>query len=200
MQSVIGFLKSIYWFLSKWVADPRKSYLLFLKRQDKYFARLAARGMKWRGFAKDAIHPKHLFDHQTNTHLNPHLKPGIHFLDVGSGSGSVCIKALQEGAVRSIGIEYNPENIALTHSRANELGLQATILPLDLESASYPFDSSSFDLINCSDVLEHLDNRLGCLQELKRIKKPDAPIFISIPNTNTPWKKRLRQAERGHVF
>ena len=189
-----GLVKSIYWSLRAWLANPQKSYLLFLKRQDKYFARLAASGMRWRGFAADAIHPKHLFDVKSHSILHPLFKPGIHYLDGGSGSGYECIKAMQGGAQRAVGIEYNPDNIALSQARAREAGLEVTILDLDLENGPYPFEDGTFDLINCSDVLEHLVNRTACLKELKRIKKPDAPIIISIPNADTPWKKRLRRA------
>jgi SAM-dependent methyltransferase len=194
MKSPIDLLKTLYWSLTKWVDNPRKSALLLLKRQDKAFARLAARGMKWRGFAVEETHPKHLFDTRINHHLYPLFQPGIHFLDVGSGSGSACIKGLQEGVKEAIGIEYDPDNIALTHSKAKQAGVAVTILPLDLEETPYPFADNHFDLINFSDVLEHLNNRIPCLRELKRIKKPQAPIIISIPNTNTPWKLRQRRA------
>ncbi|MBF0455369.1 MAG: class I SAM-dependent methyltransferase [Magnetococcales bacterium] len=194
MNSVVSRIKSMYWSVCAGMEDPRKSYYTLLKKQNRYFARLAIQGMKWRGFSPEPIHPKHLFNCPGHSYLAPFLKPGIHFLDVGSGSGSDCIKALQEGASVVVGIEYDSEKIALSQARAKKLGLVLTILPLDLEKADYPFADKSFDLINLSDVLEHLNNRKGCLTELARIKKKAAPILISIPNADTRWKKQLRRA------
>ncbi len=122
------------------------------------------------------------------------MKPGIRFLDIGSGSGSECIEAAKQGAETSVGIEYNPESVQLARARAKEQNVTIDIHPLDLEIASLPFEDGFFDLINFSNVLEHLHNRMAILRELKRVKKNNAPIVISIPNTNTSWKKRLRAA------
>jgi SAM-dependent methyltransferase len=194
MKSVILFCKVIYWVLAKWASNPHQSYLLLLKRQNKYFAQLAAKAMQWRGYSSHPIHPKHIFDEKSGAYVEQFIKPGINFLDVGSGSGSVCLKACQTGVALSVGIEYNPDNVRLTLDRAKELGVEVQMHQFDLEKTPYPFEDDSFDLVNFSDVLEHLNKRVECLKELKRIKKSDAPIIISIPNAYTTWKKRLRRA------
>ena len=51
-----------------------------------------------------------------------------------------------------------------------------------------PFDSNSFDLILCAEVLEHLDfNKFEkCLKELKRVSKKD--VVLSLPHFGPPLK------------
>ncbi len=194
MRSILHGIKKIVWKLHPWFTNPRQSWLKFLQFQNKYFNNLAINAMVWRGFSRQPIHPKHLFSEERGSRIRPLLKPDIRFLDIGSGSGSDCIEAAKRGAVESVGIEYNPESIQLARERAGEQRVIIDIRQLDLERASLPFESGHFDLINFSNVLEHLHNRVAVLKELKRIKKDHAPIVISIPNTNTTWKKRLRRA------
>jgi 2-polyprenyl-3-methyl-5-hydroxy-6-metoxy-1,4-benzoquinol methylase len=42
--------------------------------------------------------------------------------------------------------------------------------------------SSRFDLIICSQILEHIHNPLAMLDNLKRLLKDDGVIFIGVPN------------------
>ncbi|MBF0273364.1 MAG: class I SAM-dependent methyltransferase [Magnetococcales bacterium] len=191
---VIQMIKSLYWTLSAWVLHPRRRYLAWLKWQNKYFAQLACKAMQWRGYSQHPVHPKHLFDPKTGSYVEPFLKPGIHFLDVGCGVGAVCLKACEYGAARTVGIEYNPDNIRITRESALARGVVVEVYPIDLEKTPYPFADDTFDVIHFSDVMEHLENRIACLKELKRIKKDEAPIVISVPNRDTSWKRQLRQA------
>ncbi|MBN2638844.1 MAG: class I SAM-dependent methyltransferase [Bacteroidales bacterium] len=47
-----------------------------------------------------------------------------------------------------------------------------------------PIDDNSFSFIYCYHVLEHVENPLLVLQELKRILSPNGVIFIGFPNRN----------------
>ncbi|MBI4739626.1 class I SAM-dependent methyltransferase [Candidatus Woesearchaeota archaeon] len=46
-----------------------------------------------------------------------------------------------------------------------------------------PFDDRSFDLIWCSEVIEHLDNPQKTLQEFRRVLRNDGRIIITTPNS-----------------
>ncbi len=170
----------------------RKFWYLLLKQQDIYLGNLSCYAMKWRGYCNYPIHPKHLFDEKRSEYLHQYFQPGIQFLDLGSGVGSECILAAKKEAFRSIGIEYNHESISTATGRATEEGVKAVFIYTNLEEASLPFADNIFDLINFSNVLEHLHNRVPLLQELKRVKKTDGYAVISIPNADTSWKKKLQ--------
>ena len=165
----------------------------FLKYQDKRLTGLAMRAMKWQGRAKHPIHPKHLFDGQRNLFLHSLIKPGTVFLDIGSGSGSECLMALKKGAAKAYGVEYNKSSILLSHERLAEYKGQYEIFDLNLEATNIPLPDGSVDFISFSNVLEHLHKRREVLTELRRILKADGQMYISIPNTDTPWKKFQRR-------
>jgi len=163
-----------------------------LKTQDVWLGQLACYTMKWRGFSTAAIHPKHLFDPQRAGVLQEVLKPGMNVLDLGSGVGSDCISAKKNGAGWVVGVERDPANIETAVSRARQAGVEVTFIAYDLEQAALPVVDAAFDLINFSDVLEHLNNRMAILKDLKRKKRPGGRVVISIPNADTSWKNRLR--------
>lgn len=46
-----------------------------------------------------------------------------------------------------------------------------------------PFETDSFDLIWCSEVIEHLNNPAFTVQELRRVLKPNGIMIITTPNS-----------------
>lgn len=80
-------------------------------------------------------------------------------LDIGCGNTKVA------GAV---GIDVNPNS-------------QADILH-DLDVYPYPLPDNSFDRIHCTDLLEHLKDIIKTMEEIHRIGKPGALVFIRVPH------------------
>ena len=61
----------------------------------------------------------------------------------------------------------------------------AEVLQIDLnkfQAKDYSRFISSFDVIVCGDVLEHLVNPQAVLSELKKLLKPDGYFVVSLPN------------------
>lgn len=164
----------------------------FLQKQDYYFTRLAIHGMKWRGFSKHSIHPKHLFDTKRSESWLSHFHPGSVFLDVGSGTGTECLRAAEKGAQKALGLEYNKQSLEIARTRSADKNLACEFVEADLEKGQLPIESRTVDLINFSNCLEHLNHRQEILKELKRIKKNDGLVVLSVPNRDTPWKQKLR--------
>jgi SAM-dependent methyltransferase len=52
----------------------------------------------------------------------------------------------------------------------------------DLNVFPWPFGDAQFDLVNCQDVLEHLDDLVRVMEEIHRIAKPGAEIRIRVPH------------------
>ncbi|WP_339136378.1 MAG: class I SAM-dependent methyltransferase [Candidatus Electrothrix sp. GW3-4] len=172
----------------------RKYWYLFLKHQDYMLGLWVCKAMQWRGFSSHPIHPKHLFDVQRSEFLHGLFQPRIRFLDLGAGVGTDCLLAADKGAIFSVGLEGNWRSIQTGVERAKKKKSTAEFLQINLEQGLLPFADESFDLINFSNVLEHLHNRAGILSELKRVKKKDGLGVISVPNANTSWKKKLKAA------
>jgi len=52
----------------------------------------------------------------------------------------------------------------------------------DLEKFPYPFNDSTFDLIEADHLLEHLSNPFQVMSEINRILKPGGMIYIRVPH------------------
>lgn len=51
----------------------------------------------------------------------------------------------------------------------------------DLDEFPYPFEDNSFDEIIAHSILEHLDDTVKVMEELHRIGKPNAKVYIKVP-------------------
>jgi len=52
----------------------------------------------------------------------------------------------------------------------------------DLNRDDLPFDDDHFDLVTCTEVLEHIENHHRVIREVGRILKPGGVFFLSVPN------------------
>ena len=57
----------------------------------------------------------------------------------------------------------------------------------DLNKSHYPFKEKTFNIINCDDVLEHLEDLTLVLKELNRILKDNGKIIIRVPHFSNFW-------------
>lgn len=96
-------------------------------------------------------------------------------LDAGCGEGFTMNKLLQENIGKKIeGIEYAKEAISLGKKiYPNLIIKQASVYEL-------PYKNNSFDLIICTEVLEHLEEPAKALKEMLRVTK--RYLIISVPN------------------
>lgn len=170
----------------------KKCWYAVLKDQDVRLGALACHAMKLKGYSSRPIHPKHLFDEQRTNYLEAFLKPGISFLDIGSGVGTECKLASKLGARIVCGVEYDWASLRTANGRICQNAEKACLLRLDLEKGILPFRNDSFDLINFTNVLEHIVARREILCEVKRVKKTGGLLILSVPNAGTRWKKKLQ--------
>jgi SAM-dependent methyltransferase len=66
--------------------------------------------------------------------------------------------------------------------KASERGYDRTILIKDFSRADLPFEDSSFDLVICKDILEHLLNPIKVIQESHRVLSQSGKLLIHVPN------------------
>lgn len=96
-------------------------------------------------------------------------------LDAGCGEGFTLNKLRENGIGKKIeGIEYEKDAIEFGKKLFPDLVIkQASIYEL-------PYKDNSFDLIICTEVLEHLEEPAKALQEMLRVTKKY--LILSVPN------------------
>jgi len=106
-----------------------------------------------------------------------------HCLDIGAGSGDLLALLRQYlPDLRAEACDYHIERFALK---------DVNIAQLDLNTHPLPYPDASFDLVTCSEVLEHVENYRAVLREIHRVLKPGGLMVVTTPNVLN-MKSRLR--------
>ena len=114
-------------------------------------------------------------EHLVRYRLAAQLASGRRVLDAGSGEGYGTAMLASAGATSALGVDVDEEPIAHARERYGQMFERADI-------ASLPFDDESFDLIVCFETIEHLDDDVSALRELRRVLADDGLLIISTPN------------------
>lgn len=104
-----------------------------------------------------------------------HREPTL--LDVGCWNGELserCGAAL--GAGRMLGVEVYEEPALAAERRGLE------VARVDLETARFPWEDESVDVVVCNQVLEHLKNVWLPMTEMHRVLRPGGHAVLSVPN------------------
>jgi len=64
----------------------------------------------------------------------------------------------------------------------------------DLNTFPYPFQDNSFELVEASHILEHLDRPFEVMKELHRILKPGGRLLIRVPH----FSRGMTHPEHSH--
>jgi 2-polyprenyl-3-methyl-5-hydroxy-6-metoxy-1,4-benzoquinol methylase len=108
----------------------------------------------------------------------PNIKK-LRVLDVGAGRGKFLIECA-EADVNAKGIEYNPENVRLSIERGRQRNIN--IDNTQGQAENLPFNDSSFDFINLSEVIEHVLSPEKVLLEVYRVLSDKGSVYVSVPN------------------
>ena len=108
-------------------------------------------------------------------------KPGVHILDAGCGRGETALALARTGA-RISGLDYSEAAVELTREA------MADYPDSDIRVGSVtelPWEDDTFDRIQFSDVIEHLDppQTVPALREFHRVLKPGGFALVhTAPN------------------
>jgi SAM-dependent methyltransferase len=107
------------------------------------------------------------------------LPPAARLLDAGCGSGRTLDDLARYGAVS--GMELNPMGVSAARARGHEVreGLVEGI----------PYEDASFDLVTCLDVIEHTDDDVVSLRELRRVTRPGGLLVVTVPAYPALWSR-----------
>jgi SAM-dependent methyltransferase len=106
------------------------------------------------------------------------LPEGARILDAGCGSGRNMVELSRYGGVT--GIELSEPSVALAREREAGEVISGSLLEM-------PFVQDSFDLAVTLDVIEHLEDDLGALRELRRTVVPGGALLITVPAYQWLW-------------
>jgi len=137
------------------------------------------------------------------------LRPGDRILDIGCGSGRHTCAAYRLDGVRVTGADRNPQDLELArerlhlHDQLGEHGGGTWCLGA-ADVTCLPFPDACFDLVICSEVLEHIPDHHRAVSEILRVLKPGRPLVVSVPRY---WPERIcwslsadyAKANQGHV-
>jgi SAM-dependent methyltransferase len=101
-------------------------------------------------------------------------------LDAGCGTGRNLIEFAALGEL--VGIEPSASAVEFCHRRGLANVYQAAVEHL-------PFDEGRFDVLFAFDVLEHLDDDVAALTELRRVATPDAWLVTTVPAYRWLWSQ-----------
>lgn len=112
---------------------------------------------------------------------------GARILDIGAGRGELLGLLLRSLPARAFACDYQPGSFALP---------AVPIEQVDLNTDALPYPGDSFDLVTCSEVIEHVENYYLLLREAYRVLKKGGLLVVTTPNVLN-MKSRLRYFASG---
>jgi ubiquinone/menaquinone biosynthesis C-methylase UbiE len=136
--------------------------------------------------------------------LLKHLKPDMVVLDLGAGAG-IIPEMNFKGEVKKI-YGLDPDERVMSNPFLDSAVCST--------AEGMPFDNEMFDAVICQNVMEHIENPLVMMQQVKRVLKKDGLFFVKTPNRNhyitlaaraTPhwfhqWYNKLRGRKEEDTF
>jgi SAM-dependent methyltransferase len=99
-------------------------------------------------------------------------------LDAGCGSGRNMVEFARHGVVT--GVELSDTSVRLARERGVGEVLEGSVMDM-------PFDEGSFDLCTSLDVIEHLEDDVGALRELRRVTTRGGALLVTVPAYQWLW-------------
>ena len=99
-------------------------------------------------------------------------------LDVGCGTGANLKTLFEFGEAE--GVDISPDALQFCRERGlNHVKLGA--------AEELPYEDGTFDLVTALDVVEHLDDDVGGLREMRRVLRPGGRALIFVPTFMWLW-------------
>jgi SAM-dependent methyltransferase len=114
------------------------------------------------------------------------IKPGFRILDAGCGTGRHICEAYRLKNVDVVGIDLNVDDLRKATSMLAAMYLEdpdnsrLCVMPM-ADLTKLPFKDGVFDLVICSEVLEHIPDNVAAIKELIRVLKSGSNLVVSVP-------------------
>lgn len=126
------------------------------------------------------------------------LRPGERVLDVGCGTGIVARLALEQvGATGSVaGVDVNPGMVAVARSTNPADGV---IEWHEANAEDMPLPDEAFDVALCQLSLQFMADKVGALQEMRRVLAPGGRLLLNLPGPRAKPFTVLAEAMTRHI-
>lgn len=122
-------------------------------------------------------------------------------LDIGCGTGTICFYFASKGS-RVYGIDISKNAIKMARINSKNLGLASDV---SFSVIDFPNQKikGKYDLIICSELLEHIDDHNKALREISKLLAKKGSVVFSVPlNTSFLYKHNFLdkfEVEVGHL-
>jgi len=134
---------------------------------------------------------------------------GLRVLDMGCGTGRHIGTLCRYDNIVMHGADKSVKDLTAAQNRikaVGEMGLRGVndLLLCAADAACLPFETRYFDIVICSEVLEHIPDHHPVIHELARVLKPGGTLAVSAPRyfpERICWmlSKNYHLTEGGHV-
>lgn len=115
-------------------------------------------------------------------HEFPPAAGAIAVLDFGCGTGAFLEHLERFGTVSAV--DADAAAVAFCHDRGRT---EVQHVP---PGAPLPFADATFDLVTALDVIEHIDDDVAALAELRRVLRPGGRLLVAVPAYMFLWGKQ----------
>jgi len=113
--------------------------------------------------------------------IENHIAKKSKLLDVGCGAGYSLMRATQDLDCKAVGIDPDPG----AHGVGRFVEDLVNNVPIKQGFAEdLPFADDSFDVVYSSHVLEHVNDEVKALDEMRRVLKKNGVLIIGMPTSN----------------
>jgi ubiquinone/menaquinone biosynthesis C-methylase UbiE len=129
-------------------------------------------------------HASVLRSHSWRTALNsaayllPHLTPGMKILDIGCGPGTITVDLasyIPQGHITGL------ERVGDVLTQARALAKEKEVTNIDFvvgDANALDYPDGTFDVVVCHQVLQHVQDPVGILKEMKRVAKVGGIVAV----------------------
>jgi len=111
------------------------------------------------------------------------LRAGMRVLDAGCGSGRHLCESFRTPGVEVAGVDLNRADLGKANGFLSLMAREqkGRWLVAQADVTKLPFADGSFDVVICSEVLEHIKDNRTAVAELVRVLKPGGDLVVTVP-------------------
>lgn len=164
--------------------DPKRGLKRLFAIEDRIDWVLSERAMAYEG----GVHPKHRLMRYHDFFVD-NTPPNARVLDIGCGYGAVAASvARRVPNCTVVGVDRNRPRLA----QAREMNASLKNLSFVEGDARRDLPGGKWDTVILSNILEHIEDRVGLLRDIIAQAKPDR-VLIRVPSFERDWKLPLRK-------